>query len=165
MSQTAHDEKQKLLSSLHETTQEVFDEIKNIRYIKEQIEMFQKRDGVKEDSVLNKAGAEIINTLDSLEKTIVQAKQQTFQDVVNYPNQIDGQLMYIQTTIDSSYPPITQGQKAKVSDIMEAWGEKQTLIQQIMDHELSTYNKLIRDRSVPFISPKSPDISVKKSKT
>ena len=76
--QSAHDEKQQLLSTLYDATQEVFDEVKNMRHMRDQIKAFQERDGVSEDTVLYNKGKHIIATLDSLEKTIVQAQQKTF---------------------------------------------------------------------------------------
>ena len=95
----------------------------------------------------------------------LQAKQQTFQDVINFPNQIDGQLMHIQGVIDGSYPPITQGQKERASDIMHAWDEKQAFLQYYLSTELVEYNSLIREREVPFIAPMAPEVAKKKSKT
>ena len=165
ISTEAHQEKQELLNTLYYATQEVFDEVKNIRHVRSQIASFQERDGVEADSILFNKGKIIVSTLDSLEKTIVQTKQQTFQDVINFPNQVDGQLMHIQGVIDGSYPPITQGQKDRAGDIMETWNAKRAFIHQYLSTELVEYNNLIRERDVPFIAPMAPEVAKKKSKT
>jgi len=165
ISAEAQKEKQDLLNSLYNATQDVFDEVKNIRHVRSQISSFQERNGVEADSVLFSKGKKIVATLDSLEKTIVQVKQQTFQDVINFPNQIDGQLMHIQGVIDGSYPPITQGQKTRVGDIMDSWDEKRAFIHHYLSTELVEYNNLIRERDVPFIAPMAPEVAKKKSKT
>jgi hypothetical protein len=161
----SHLEKQALLNHLYHATQDVFDEVKNIRYVRNQITTFQEREGVEADSTLFNKGKVIIATLDSLEKTIVQAKQKTQQDIVNFPNQIDGQLMHIQRTIDDSYPPVTQGQKDRASDIMQSWTEKRAFLNTYLSTELVDYNNMIRARDVPFISPMAPVVAKKKSKT
>lgn len=163
--QAAYDQKQELLATLYDATQEVFDEVKNMRHTKSQIEAFQTRDGIEEDSLLFHQGQHIIATLDSLEKTIVQAQQETFQDVINFPNQIDGQLMHIQGIIDGSYPPITQGQQQRATDILDAWQEKRDFAREFISQELGSYNKMIQERAIPFITPMAPDVSRKSSKS
>jgi photosystem II stability/assembly factor-like uncharacterized protein len=165
ISAKAHLEKQGLLNSLYNATQVVFDEVKNIRYVSRQIESFQERHGATADSVLFDKGQRIIATLDSLEKTIVQAKQKTRQDVVNFPSQIDGQLMHIQGVIDRSYPPLTQGQKDRANDIMNSWDEKRAFLNAYLSTELEEFNNLIRERDIPFIAPSAPEVAKKKSKS
>ena len=110
-------------------------------------------------------GKHIIATIDSLEKTIVQAQQETFQDVINFPNQIDGQLMHIQGIIDGSYPPITQGQRQRATDVLDTWYEKRDFAREFISKELGSYNKMIQERSIPFITPMAPDVSRKSSKS
>jgi hypothetical protein len=161
----AQEEKQNLLNELYLTTQDVFDEVKNIRHIRGQIISFQKRDGVRNDTLLFSKGERIVATLDSLEKTIVQAKQQTQQDIVNFPNQIDGQLMHIQGTVDGSYPPITQGQKNRAGDILNVWEEKRAFLHYYLSTELVEYNRMIQERDVPFITPVAPEVAKKISKS
>ena len=163
--QSAYDEKQALLGTLYNATQEVFDEVKNIRHMKAQIQQFQERDGVEEDSILYHKGMHIVETLDSLEQTIVQSKQQTFQDVVNFPSQVDGQLMHIQSIVDGSYPPITQGQKDRADDVLTNWREKRDFAREFVAKEVAEYNRMIQERAIPFISPVSPDVQQKSSKS
>ena len=165
ISPPAHEEKQELLDELYGTTQDIFDAVKNMRYVRGQIKEFQSRESIKKDTVLFEMGEQIISELDSLEKTLVQPKQETFQDVVNYPSQLDGQLMYIQSIIDSSYPPLTQGQKEKAGDLVGDWAEKKAYLQQFISTQIADYNRMIQERAVPFISTESPDVKSRRSKS
>ncbi|MDX1407127.1 MAG: glycosyl hydrolase, partial [Saprospiraceae bacterium] len=161
--EAAHAEKQALLEKLHAASQEVFDAVNNIRYIKEQISAFQKRPEVAADTSLMRRGKQIAATLDSLQNTLVQVKQQTFQDVINFPNQLDGELAHIQGLIDGSYPPVTSGQKEYARTALDKWAQKRAFLQNYINTELTSYNDLVRERAVPFIAPTAPEVAKRKS--
>ncbi|MDX1477144.1 MAG: glycosyl hydrolase [Saprospiraceae bacterium] len=159
----AHAEKQALLDQLHNASQEVFDAVKNIRYVQEQIRSFQTRPEIASDTTLVQQGNTIIATLDSLQNTMVQVKQQTFQDVINFPNQLDGELANIQGLIDGSYPPVTMGQKEYAQNALNKWTEKRAFLQHYINSDLKAYNDLVQERAIPFIAPTAPGVAKRKA--
>ena len=84
---------------------------------------------------------------------MVQPKQKTFQDVINFPNKLEVNLLHIYGTIDSIEPPMTNGQRQRVMDLQ---GEFKVLNADIdnLEKNVSNFNTLIREEAVPFISPK-----------
>jgi hypothetical protein len=111
---------------------------------------------VKEDSLLFAKGKEIIADIDSLESQLVQTKQKTFQDVINFPNQLDGKIMHIQNIIDGSYPPVTKGQMSRVDDLANEWKTRKQEYRNIIEKDLKSYNELIEKSNILYISPSAP---------
>ena len=161
--QAEHVEKQALLTNLADATQRVFDLVKDMRYVKQQINAFQERKNL--DSTLIKKGQVINKTLDSLELELVQSKQKTFQDVINFPNQLDAKLMHIQGIIDSSYPPLTAGQKTRARDLLSEVNGHEKEVRKYLRSAVSQYNTSIAEQKIDFISPVSPESQKRKGKT
>jgi len=153
---SAYVQKENQLRILEQTISELFEAVKDIRHVREQINTFQKRDAIKEDSILLAKGKSILTDIDSLESQLVQTKQKTFQDVINFPNQLDGKIMHIQNIIDRAYPPITKGQVKRVQDLANEWNSKKALYRKIVGKDLKEYNDLIDKSNIQFISPAAP---------
>jgi hypothetical protein len=152
--QKAHDEKQALLTRLSATTQLVFDAVKDSRYIRKQIEDFKERE--LQDTILQHMCDTISHRLEEIEKKMVQSKQKTFQDVINYPNQLDGKLIHIQRIIEGSPPPLTEGQKKRANDLLNEWSTINNELNDYISKEVEALNEIILEKKVPFISPNSP---------
>lgn len=153
---TAYIQKENQLRILEQTISELFEAVKDIRHVREQINAFQKRDAIKEDSLLTAKGKAILTDIDSLESQLVQTKQKTFQDVINFPNQLDGKIMHIQNLIDGAYPPITKGQVQRVQDLADEWKSKKAFYRKIIGTDLKEYNNLIDKSNIQYISPSAP---------
>ena len=116
--------------------------------IKEQLEDFMKRPGL--DTALQNECKMVVKTIETIDGTLVQRKQQTFQDVINFPNQLDAELKHIEGTIEDGYLPVTNGQKIRVHDVLEKWNQAQVKIN-AMYQQVSELNERIMNGSVPLI--------------
>ena len=54
-------------------------------------------------------------------KTLIQAKQKTFQDVINFNNKLNAQLIQLKSYIDQANPKVTNGAKERFGDLMNDW--------------------------------------------
>lgn len=72
-----------------------------MRYIKEQVNAYTKRGDGDQKEIKEKA-ASITKLIDSLENKMVQSKSKTFQDVVNFENQLDAKLKHVMDLIDEA---------------------------------------------------------------
>ena len=153
--ETAFKEKHNLLAKLDQTSRDLIAMVKGMRYIQSQTSEALGRDQIKEDSLLNQQGKEIVTAIEKLEKELVQPKQSTFQDVINFSNQLDGELRHIQNIISGSYPPITSGQKARVNDLMEDWNSAQKEWERIQSDLVQPFNQAVLDKSIPLIEIKN----------
>ncbi|MBX2817839.1 MAG: glycosyl hydrolase [Saprospiraceae bacterium] len=149
-------EKYALIEELEGAAKDLTETVKRIDLVRGQIKDFNTRDAVKADSALSTKGKEILMELDSLESQLVQRKQKTFQDVINFPNQLDAKIRHIQGLIQQSYPPVTMGQKMRSDDVLGEWAEHKTHWNKILGTVIKAYNAEIQGKSIPFINTELP---------
>ncbi|HNR07007.1 MAG TPA: glycosyl hydrolase [Saprospiraceae bacterium] len=146
-----YNEQQSLLRELKSSLDDVYDQVKRIRYIKDQIGGFTKRADLQDQDIKTLAG-NLSRKLDSLENKMVQPRTKTFQDVINFENQLDAKLKHIMDVVDESLPPVTQGQKTRARELINEWISLKQAVSNLTGEELKQLNELIRKSPIPFIS-------------
>jgi len=155
-----YSEQEQLVKELHEMVSELYTLVVELRSVKSQIEGYNTR--FEEDSEnsdesnteeLIEAGKEIISQIDSLETILVQPKQKTFQDVVNYLNKLDANMLYLKDLIVGNPPPVTEGEKERFEDLKAEWEGHKRAIEKLLSGDLVKYNQLFRDREVMYVKP------------
>nr|HQU54629.1 hypothetical protein [Saprospiraceae bacterium] len=89
-------------------------------------------------------------SIEKVDKTLVQRKQQTFQDVINFPNQLDAELKHIEGLLEDGYLPVTNGQKMRVHDVMDKWEKSEVKINELYK-KVGDLNQMIQEAAVPVI--------------
>ncbi len=151
----AFKEQQQLLAQTRTALTELYTTVKDMQHVKSQMEGFLERKDW-EDEELKQTGKEIVGKIDSMHSTLVQQKQKTFQDVINYPNQLNAKLVHIQQRIDGAIPPVTEGQKKRVADLLKEWEAADQLIQQLMEVEVGSFNQKVAELAIPLIATEIP---------
>ena len=151
LSEEAFAEQTKVMKELREATVNLFDQVNDLTYIKNQIKSFTDRKDW-EDSTLSEMAKTATQNLDSLVNTMVQPKQKTFQDVINFPNQLNAKLMNMQRTIDGIMPPLTQGQKTLSGELLTEWREKEAAIKKYLETDIEALNEKIKEIDLPFFA-------------
>ena len=154
---SSYNEQQDKLENLRNAIDGLYTAIKDLRFVKAQIETLTGRPELGEDSTLKKMGEDIIASIDQLQKELIQAKQKTFQDVVNFPNKLDANLIHIQRTIDGSPPPLTSGQRQRVADLLEEWERYEAEINELLEEDVEAFNKWVLDQEIPILGTQSPE--------
>ena len=154
--QAALVEKRVWLEKLDLAARDLTESVKAMDYVKSQIEVLNKRLAISPDTTLFSMGKEIIEEIDSLKNQLVQPKQKTFQDVINFPNQLDAKIRYIQSIIESSYPPVTTGQTTRASELTKEWKMKKEHWLKLQSEGIHQFNEEIKKVDIPFISTKIP---------
>lgn len=142
---------QSILQQLKTSIDDIYDQVKRLRYVKEQANAFVKR-GDMENKELKAKIASLNKSIDSIEATLVQAKTKTFQDVINFENQLDGKLKHVMDVIDDAVPPVTQGQQVRANDLVKEWIAQKAAVNKIITEDVKELNTLIQKNQVPFIS-------------
>lgn len=144
-------EQQNILQQLKTSLDEIYEQVRRMRYIKEQISAYGKRADINAKEIKDKA-ALITKGMDSLEAKMIQTRSKTFQDVINYENQLDAKIKHVIDLIDEAVPPVTQGQKNRARDLIDEWVEIKKGIHQVTNEEVKLLNEMIRKSDIPFIS-------------
>ena len=140
------------LVAIREQLSEMHEGVNRIRDVKKQIEGFLERiEGRPEAEELDEAGDALMERLTELEEMLVQPKQKTFQDVVNFPSQLNAQFLYIRVAADAAGPPLTEGVKTRLADLSEQWSEQKALMESLLEQELADWNALVQEKGVPAV--------------
>ena len=149
-------EQQQQLSQIRTALTDLYKSVAEMRRIKGQTENFLKREDW-EDEQLKKDAKTLVEQIDEIESDLVQVKQKTFQDVINYPNQLNAKMMHIQGIVENAIPPLTEGQKRRIENLMKEWESTQGRIQKVVEQDLPALNQQIKSLEVPFISGDIPE--------
>ena len=143
---------QKMLVSIENTVKEMHESVNQMRSAKTQLSHYAKllKDSKNADALLEK-GKELSKRINSWEENLIQAKQKTFQDVINFNNKLNAQLIQLKSYIDQANPKVTNGAKERFDDLMNDWKVYVNERNDIMDTEMKAYNDLFKALAIPAL--------------
>ncbi|WKN44381.1 VPS10 domain-containing protein [Tunicatimonas pelagia] len=153
-------EKEQHLETLDQSVKDLYQSVRKMQNVRELVKSMNERlcdDELNAEVV--EAGEKILDTVDELQGKLVQMEQKTFQDVINFPNQLDTHLKHLKNIIDASVPPVTNGQQQRFTDMMSDWQNRKSEIQQLMEETIPDYNRLIQDNNIPYIATEQKEVT------
>ena len=143
---------QKMLVSIENTVKEMHESVNQMRSAKTQLSHYAKllKDSKNADALLEK-GKELSKRINSWEENLIQAKQKTFQDVINFNNKLNAQLIQLKSYIDQANPKVTNGAKERFDDLMNDWKVYVNERNDIMNTEMKAYNDLFKALAIPAL--------------
>lgn len=100
---------------------------------------------------LNGEVGELITKLTSWENEVIQPKQKTFQDVINFPNRLISDFMDLRSRMDVYFPALTQGIKSRLEDLEKAWSILELKRQELINNDLEKINQNIKSQNLPAL--------------
>ena len=87
---------QKMLVSIENTVKEMHESVNQMRSAKTQLTTYAKllKNNNNANAIIEK-GKELSKRINSWEENLIQAKQKTFQDVINFNNKLNAQLIQL----------------------------------------------------------------------
>ncbi|GAB5523958.1 MAG: hypothetical protein Roseis2KO_18300 [Roseivirga sp.] len=146
-------EQQRLLTKLRGLIDDLQGAANDLRSMRSQVKDLKSRVSKDDFEEVHTKAEELIKEMDELEDKMVQPKQKTFQDVINFPNKLEVALLHIYGTIDGEEPPVTNGQKQRVTDVENEFNAVMDQLNALQTN-VAGFNALIREKQVPFIAPK-----------
>ncbi|MGB5172827.1 MAG: glycosyl hydrolase [Eudoraea sp.] len=143
---------QAILERIETNIKSIHESVSQMRSAKKQLktydELLKKQDKAK---TLLEEGDALVKQIEIWEEKLIQPKQKTFQDVINYNNQLNAELMHLKGFVDSADPVVTEGAKNRLDDLQKEWkvfeDEKNTII----NKEMKAYNELYKSLELPAI--------------
>ena len=151
-SQADFDEQQAILVQIENTIKNIHESVTQMRSAKTQLNAYAKllKDNSAAEDLLDK-GKELIKRIDSWEKNLIQPNQKTFQDVINYNNKLNAELMYLKGFVDTTDPKVTQGAKQRLDELLGDWKTYEDEKKAIVNTEMAAYNSLYTDLGLPAL--------------
>ncbi|NRA94540.1 MAG: glycosyl hydrolase, partial [Psychroserpens sp.] len=145
-------EQQELLIALENTVRDIHESVNQMRSAKKQLNAYAKLlDNNDNAKSLIEKGEEMIERINVWEDNLIQGKQKTFQDVINFNNRLNTQLLILMGYIDQADPKVTKGAKERFTDLMSDWKVYQTERDAIIATEMKAYNELYKSLDIPAI--------------
>ena len=145
-------QQQEMLVAIEGTIQDIHESVNTMRSAKKQLEGYQKLLKKNED-----AGA-LVDTAKSIgdkivkwESDLIQPKQKTFQDVINFHNQLNAHLMYLKDAVDESDPEVTAGAIKRFEDLKEQWKVFADTKNQLIDGDVAGFNEMFESLNIPAV--------------
>ncbi|TCI93726.1 VPS10 domain-containing protein [Tenacibaculum sp. M341] len=145
-------EQQKILVRIENVLKDMHTSVNQMRSAKKQLNHYAKllkeNDKAKELIEKGKALQKRINTW---EENLIQEKQKTFQDVINFNNKLNSQLIQLLNYIDQPDPKVTKGAKERFNDLMNDWQVYKNERDAIINTEMNSYNTLYKSLDIPAL--------------
>ena len=129
-----HFQQQALLMNIEYTVKDIHESVSRLRSVKRQLQ--DRLDLIGEDEKLEELialGKEVGKELDEWEQTLVQPKQETFQDVINFRNQLNAELLYLKAQADSYTPALTKPVQDRWVELESMWLSQKNKMVRIID--------------------------------
>ena len=144
--------KESLLKNIHNDIDDIYSSLERLQSAREQILDLQSRFSSEDNySDINELSNETIKVINGVESSLISPKQKTFQDVINFRNQLDAQLFDLLSKVDRNIPPVTNGELERFEDLHKKWMAIKSDYDKVIT-SVDRINKLLIEKSVPFIS-------------
>ncbi len=145
-------EQQSYLTKIDETLVNMHEAVNQMRAAKSQLENYKEllKDNEEAKDLLEN-GDKLLERINRWEENLIQPKQKTFQDVVNFSSKLNADFMNLKGFIDVEEPKVTGGAKELFKDLMAEWKTYEDEKTAIIDGEMKTYNDMFKALDIPAI--------------
>jgi photosystem II stability/assembly factor-like uncharacterized protein len=133
-----------LASEIRDTTRAVYDAIRTIRTVREQVTSVAEHAAKAGHDGLPARADSIAETLTSIEQELMQTKNQSFQDPLNYPPQLDNQYAYLYGYVAGPDGAPTEGARTRFEDLNEQWRPLRSRLESVLTGEVQAFNEAVR---------------------
>ncbi|MCH7876127.1 MAG: glycosyl hydrolase [Gemmatimonadetes bacterium] len=141
-----------LLATIHDQVTGIHEGVQRIRDVRGQINgLLERVDGQAGHDSIAAAGRRLVERLTELEELLVQPEQKTFQDVINFPNRLNANLIYLAGVVEGTDPRITAGARQRLDDLSREWEQHRATLDRLLGPELDSWNAMVRDAEIPAV--------------
>jgi len=132
---------------------EVHDAIREIRSIREQTSGFVRRaeEGEYDEAVVESLEAlteSLGDTLTEIEEALIQTKNESGQDPINFPPKLDDQLAYLYSHVNGSYGRPTEGAYQRYDDLVAETQPYLDRLETLVAEEVAAFNEALGEAGI-----------------
>ena len=145
-------EQQSVLNKIDETVTSMHQAVNQMRKAKSQLKQYKDllKDNEKANGLLEN-GDKLLERITSWEGKLIQPNQKTFQDVINFRNQLNAEFMHLKGFVDVAEPKVTEGAKERLRDLLAQWKTYEEEKNAIVGSGMQEYNQLFKSLDIPAI--------------
>lgn len=143
---------QELLVKIETNIRKTHQTVTHMRKVQKQLHHYlQVLDGNPAyEELIDKATA-IDEKLKAWEQELIQPKQKTFQDVINFHNKLNAEWMYLKEFVDAEDPEITQGAIERYRDLEQQWTMQSKALNKIIEEDFNAFEEAFKKANVPAL--------------
>lgn len=143
---------QTMLNTIETAVRDIHDAVNAMRSAKTQLAQYKTvLEGNAAAEELLKKGDSLTKRITTWEEQLIQPKQKTFQDVINFPNKLNAQFLHLRGYGAAVDPKITSGAKERLADLQQQWESYKLEHDAIVSKEMKEYNALFAALGLPAI--------------
>jgi photosystem II stability/assembly factor-like uncharacterized protein len=143
---------QEVLKKIEKTIIEIHNSVNKMRSIQKQIKHhIDVLSNYGEFEKIISMAKLIEEKLKNWEKKLIQPNQKTFQDVINFHNKLNADLMHLKNYVDSADPEVTSGAQLRLKDLIEEWGVLEENLNSIITKDFSEFDKEYKSLNIPTL--------------
>lgn len=153
----AYELQEELTQQIESTIREIHQSVNRMRDLKTQVAFLTnqlKKAGCVE-TMIDK-GKDIQKRIEEWESELIQSKQKTSQDVINFPNKLNSELANLLEKVDTHDPRITMGAQLRFKDLNKEWQRLYTSMWNILNKDIAHFNQLYKQYDVPALVVPNP---------
>ncbi len=143
---------QEVLTKTEDAVREIHEAVNTMRNAKTQIEALQTT--WKSDTTMKvwqTSGKDLIKKITTWEDDLITPKQQTFQDVINFPNRLNAGLLDLRGRANNHDPRPTEGVEERLAELLAEWNAHKMTMQKIVKEDVAKFNADYEARRLPAV--------------
>jgi membrane-associated HD superfamily phosphohydrolase len=143
---------QELLNQLDKAVRDIHESIIRVQAARGQLEALAKHIPAEEQyAALTERAKALAKSLSEWEAELIQPKQKTFQDVINFENQLSSELLNLMGKVDAPDPRQPTALVENIEMRIGEWGYLQADLDQLIQQDLKAFNAAYLDAELPAI--------------
>jgi hypothetical protein len=140
------------LVNIEETVRELHFSVRQMQDTKRQILALRDRIQPLSDQpeLLDRADS-LLAAIDHWERQLIQKDQKTYQDVINFPNRLNAELMDLHKRVDNADPRVSYGARRRLADLQDQWRVLREERNTILTSKLEEFNRMYRLQRLPAV--------------
>ncbi len=146
-----------LLGSIRDRVNELSSSVIRMRRTRDQVKgLLDTTRDRPEAKALQEAGRSLSEKITAWEETLVQPKQKTFQDVINFPSMLGDQYLYLADAVsDADFAP-TASQRQRFADLEAEWATRAAERDALVSRDVPAFNALFKEGGIPALIVPGP---------
>jgi len=140
---------QELLDKLESTFSDANHSVTRLREVKKQLN--SKLNFIDDNKELKDLGEKVLKNIKTWEEELIQPRQKTFQDVINFENKLNAELNKLRSSIDSYHPKPTESEKERVNELTQQWDNHKKEMQRIIREDIGGFNEKYEESGLKTI--------------
>ncbi len=158
---TQYETQERFVAEAQQVIRDLYGAVNELAGVSEQVDAIIERteEHPLADSI-RASGESLTTAITDWEEELIQRRQQTFQDVINFRNKLDAQILALIGSVDGTEPPLTAGARERWTDLQEEWAAHENTLGQLLQ-AVNAFNDFLTESGVQpiTVSPRGRPVS------